>query len=57
MNPTKSWAYKQTGSFIEIDEATSYIQQEMQRIHSSNMSNNAQLMALEKLERTHHKLA
>jgi len=41
MSPTKSWAYKQTGVFIEVDTATSYIQQEMQRIHSSNLSNTA----------------
>jgi hypothetical protein len=41
MNPTKSWAYKQTGVYIEVDVATSYIQQEMQRIHSSNLSNSA----------------
>jgi hypothetical protein len=42
---------------MEIDGATSYIQKEMQRIHSSQMSNYDQLMSLEKLEKTNNKLA
>lgn len=57
MNPTKSSVMKQTGISMEIDGAVSYIQKEMQRIHSSDMTNYDQLVALERLEKTNQKLA
>jgi hypothetical protein len=56
MSPTKSSVLKQTGIMMEIDGATSYIQREMQRIHSSDMNNYEQLIALEKLENINTKL-